>query len=237
MERVLVYSDKGEKLEKDLRKAKFEVVEDQPEVVIAMGGDGTFLESELMYPGVPKIFVRHDTKCKRCGSHNFSKIIKKFKEGKYKMSNEMKIEAIVNGDEKKMIVALNDINIHYVPPRALRFEVAVNRKKIANYVIGDGLVVATPYGSTAYYNSITRKKFKSGIGLAFNNPTEKHKPQVVNENATIKVKVIRGDGLVFADCNPNGISIKDGDEIEIKKAVGMANFIDLKGMQRKTKDY
>jgi len=43
--------------------------------------------------------------------------------------------------------------------------VKVNGKVLVPNLIGDGLIVASPYGSSAYFYSIAKKKFKKGLGL------------------------------------------------------------------------
>ena len=52
----------------------------------------------------------------------------------------------------------------------------------AEKVIGDGLLVATPFGSSGYYRSITGGLFESGIGVAFNNV---HKPADAPRSITL----------------------------------------------------
>ncbi|PIN79042.1 hypothetical protein COV16_05165 [Candidatus Woesearchaeota archaeon CG10_big_fil_rev_8_21_14_0_10_34_8] len=237
MQRVLIYGNNSDYIEEAFEKSGFDLVDVEPEMIVAYGGDGTFLESEILFPGVPKLFVRHYSDCKKCRKHNFSKIISKLKEGKYDLHTEMKLEVVVSSNKNKKLIGLNEISLHYIPPRALRFSLKINRKKMATDVISDGVVVATPYGSTAYFNSITRKSFKSGFGIAFNNPIQKMGPLFFDKNKVVKIKIERGEGIVVADCDTDGISVKEGDEIIIKKAIAEANFVDLKGMKRKIQDY
>lgn len=237
MERVLVYGEHSDVFEQQLKKFNIDVVDEDPDVVVAIGGDGTFLESEKFYPGIPKILIKHAYDCNQCDKHDYSKLIKKFLEGKYTIISQLKLEAVVNGNEKKKLVALNDVNIHYTPPRALRVEVSVNNKVVAPLVIGDGVVVATPYGSTGYFNSITKKKFKKGIGLAFNNPTKDIKHLILNDEAVIKVKILRGEGVVVVDCDDDGIDIKEGDEVVVRKSLSEANIVQLKGFNLKITKY
>lgn len=52
----------------------------------------------------------------------------------------------------------------------------------AEKVIGDGLLVATPFGSSGYYRSITGGVFEIGVGVAFNNV---HKPTTAPRSITL----------------------------------------------------
>ena len=202
-----------------------------PDVVISFGGDGTALYAERIYPGVPRIMIRHSKICEKCeiGEHDFSKVLNALKERKYKIIEEIKVEGIVNNDSKKKLIGLNEVSIHHkIPTKTVRLKVKVNGKVIENQIIGDGIVVATPYGSTAYFYSITRKKFNKGIGLAFNNPKEFRKPLILDENSVIEAEVVRGHGLVTADNDERTIPIKNGDLLKIQKSKEKARIIEIK---------
>src|SRR3989344_1605608 len=101
-------------------------------------------------------------------------------------------------------------------------------KKKNGILIGDGIVVATPFGATGYYYSITQKSFKKGIGLAFNNMTKPINHLVLNEKAKIKVRIVRSDTTVAGDNDPHVISIKEGDEVEIRKSDKIARIIRMR---------
>lgn len=184
----------------------------KPECVIAIGGDGSLLYSERAFPGLPKFFIKH--KCTGCRKHDFSALLSKLKNGSYRKTKILKLEAAVKG---RKLQGINEIAVHFEPPSALRVEVFVNRKIIGK-AVGDGVVVSTPLGSKAYFHSITRKSFARGIGIAFNNSIEKIKPKTVSEQAKIEIRITRGRGRVFADNNPSPIWVSRGDRIVVKKS-------------------
>jgi len=220
---------------KELKKAGIKETRSHPDIVIAFGGEGTFLFSEQKYPGIPKLFIRHKRTCKK--SHNLLPILNALKRGAYVIENHPKLQAVVNNQRRKTLVCMNDINIHYVPPMALRFSVKINGRKVADNVIGDGLIIATPYGSSAYYKSITRSTFSNGIGVAFNNPVKPHKPLKLKADSKIEVKIIRGPGVLAADCCRKLIKLKEGDVIRIKKHKSPARIIHLRGRKLKIEKY
>lgn len=227
--KVAVVSFKKELITKYLDYFAMELSEN-PEIVIVLGGDGSLLFSEMQYPGVPKLFLKHSSSCSDCSKHDVSKFLKMVIDGKYKIEEFIKIEAQIANEK---MIALNDINIHYRLPMALRYEVILDDKQVDGEIIGDGVVVSTPYGSPAYFKSITGKTFKKGIGVAFNNPTKKMKPIIASENSNIKVRITRHDGYLAYDCSKRLIAIKTGDVINIRKHPENAKLIHLKGEELK----
>ncbi len=206
-----------------------------PDIVISFGGDGTALYAERVYPGIPRVLIKHSKVCQKCklGTHDFSEVLKALKEKKYKIIEEIKVDGIVNNSPKKKLIGLNEIGIHHkTPTKTIRLRVKVNGKIIEDVVIGDGLVVSTPYGSTAYFHSISRKTFSKGLGIAFNNPKKKRKNLVVKDNSRVEVDILRGLGWMTADNDERMIPIKKDDVVTVKKTKGKARIIEIKGERR-----
>ncbi|MEA3429714.1 MAG: hypothetical protein U9R08_00415 [Nanoarchaeota archaeon] len=208
----------------------FKKVSRDPDMVIALGGDGTFLYAEQKYPGVPKVFIYHGSLCEDCREHDFSKILSKIRRKDYAVHKFMKLSVSVKGEK---FLAMNDVNIHYVPPTALRYEVAVGGAY--DSYIGDGVVIATPYGSSAYFSSISNKKFKTGIGVAINNSTKGKRSFVVKEGNQLKIKIMRGPGVLAVDCNKKIVHLKAGDKVVVKKARSFAKVLKFRGYNLKIK--
>ncbi|MBI2010806.1 MAG: NAD(+)/NADH kinase [Candidatus Colwellbacteria bacterium] len=221
--RVVVVGENQEAVTSLLKGVGIEIVETKPEFVISYGGDGTLVRSEHLFPGLTKIVLKNSAVCKKCSLLPNDEVLRRVARGEYKTEELFKLEA---GFGDKKLVALNDIIVHNVDPRhAIRYELLVNDRSVAGEVIGDGVVVATPFGSTAYYRSITDSFFEVGIGVAFNNSTEPSDHLVLKEDSLIKVKIARGPAVVYADNWEDEIRLKTGDEVAIQKAAETAKIV------------
>jgi len=191
------------------------ISEKNPDIVITFGGDGSLLYGERKYPGVPKLMLRNKSICKKCNRGVLRVLLMKLFNKKYKIQEYHKIEARVKGRKK---IGVNEIIIRNSEQfHALRFNVFVNNKKVNEDIIGDGIVVCTPYGSSGYFHSITRKSFKKGIGIAFNNSIKKIAP-IILRDSVVKLKVLRNSGVVSVDNDPRVIKIKEKDVVIIKQS-------------------
>jgi NAD kinase len=112
-----------------------------------------------------------------------------------------------------------------LPIYAVRFNLIVNEKNCDN-MIGDGVVVATPFGSTGYYKATGGSAFKKGIGVSFNNLHNKQmKDFVVSDDSVVKLTITRGPAWLLADNNEDFVDLDAGDTVIIKKSQSVANFI------------
>lgn len=219
--KILFGKGKVAKSGRNIENIKYKLDYKNPELIICYGGDGSLLFGEQRYPRIPKIFIH-----KKKDVRNARKIIESIINNTFKNNFKelIKLEVYVN-NKKQDFLAMNDVNIHYTPPEALRFFLKVNGERINKELIGDGVVVSTPFGSSGYFKSITRKTFHNGIGLAFNNTTEKLKSIILNEKDIIDVIITRGCGVVAIDNSKKLIKINKGDKIKIRASKERARVL------------
>ena len=197
-------------IKKKIKDYGFSHNDNKPDFVLSIGGDGTFLFAERKYPSIPKILVMYNSICKKCAAFDVDHILKNLKEKSYQIKEIEKLEVSCNN---KKLQAANDIIIRNKNQySALRFSLKIDGSNIGNF-IGDGIIAATSFGSTAYFHSITRKSFNKGFAIAFNNTTEKHEAILFNKK--VEIKILREHAIVSADNNENIITASEGDIIAI----------------------
>ena len=198
----------------------FVIVEEDFEMVIAHGGDGTLLWAERDYPGVPKLPLRDARTAPLCREHDHAKQLDDFLAGKLRLRRLPKLEGGTAGGK---LVALNDVFVHNRDRQsALRYQVRIDGELYATEIVGDSVGAATVHGSTAYYRSITHSIFRVGIGLAFSNSTEEVNHLVLPDSAEIEIKIVRGPAILAADNDTRLIEVPEGGEVVIRKNAGEA---------------
>jgi NAD+ kinase len=227
---VAVFGKQISLAEEMARAHGFVVVTENPDYVISHGGDGTILGSEKFFPGVPKILLKESQICKRCtqGEQVYSneEVLRLVRAGRFVIEEERKIEARFGRDR---LVALNDIVIHNIDPRhGIRYRIAFDGEPYQQEIIGDGIVVATPFGSTGYYRSITDSFFETGIGLAFNNSTEQSDHVVLREDRKIECTITRGPAHVYADNQEKYVVLQDEESVLIFQSQDVARFVRIR---------
>jgi NAD+ kinase len=226
LERVLVVSRQDTSKIKGILVADgFKVVERNPDFIVCFGGDGTVLFSERTFPEIPKLIIKTSRVCRKCDytPDDLKDLLLKIREGNYCLHKKMKLETQVKG---KKLVGLNEIQIHpKLPIYAVRFSLSVDGKEYKD-LIGDGVIVATSFGSTGYYEATGGKRFMKGIGIAFNNLHNSNmKSFVVPEDSIVKIVISRGPAWLLADNNKNFIELRAKDTVTIRKSSSVANFI------------
>ena len=198
-----------------LKQFPFDVVTDNPDVVISYGGDGALLGAERDFPGIPKCPVRDSTSNTKCSKHAEERILQMLADGDLSESRLVKLEG--STPDGPVVAGINDVVVSkQIISSAVRYRLWLNGELYINQIVGDGLIVATPFGSSGYYRSITHSTFWVGIGLAFNNSTEPLDHLVVATDTVIKIEIIRGPAVLLADNNPLRVPLSHRDVVTVK---------------------
>lgn len=218
--KILVVGAPPDRFDRTAAACGLEVVDERPDAIVAYGGDGTLMGAERDFPGVPKVGLRRDDSCMKCDRHRDEAVLRRIAEGSAPVERLMKIEGVCRD---LRLTAINDVIFRNADPRsAVRFVVSLNDAPVTEEIIGDGLVVATPFGSSAYFRSITRMTIRAGIGVAFNNCTDFLTHLVIRENETLTVRLTRGPATLTCDNDPRQFPIDAGDRLVLRRAPGDA---------------
>ena len=169
------------------------------DLIIVLGGDGTILSVARGINGkldVPILGINIGN-LGFLSSVEFSdidKAFKKLKEGNYKTEKRMLLTCDFPSEAKvNESLALNDIVVARGSiSRIITFQIFIDGKRYYNFK-GDGLIIATPTGSTAYSFSAGGPLIYPTVDSITLTPICAHttgvQPIVLNSNSNIEVKV------------------------------------------------
>ncbi|MBU1992416.1 NAD(+)/NADH kinase [Patescibacteria group bacterium] len=201
--------------------------------IIIFGGDGTILKTvQLLSKKSPLILginIGGLGVLTQAKPNKALLAVKKILAKKYKLDRRTYLDVKLNG--KRLGVALNEAAINQGPyTRLIDFNVKVGTK--VKKFCSDGLIIATPSGSTAYSHSaggpILKPNTKSLIITPICPRAQQFKPVKVKDGARITIKFKRYHNIA----SDIGISL-DGqknarltykDEIQIQKAKAPIQF-------------
>ncbi len=183
-----------------------------PDLILTVGGDGTLLYAERLYPKIPKLPIKYKSICHKCAAFDIHHVLQSVRAGIYK---EIKIQKLEVSHKGKTLQALNDIIIRNKHQwAALRFSLEVDGKPRGEF-IGDGIVASTSFGSTGYFQSITRENIKNGFAIALNNihSLKKQSPILFKKQAELTIQ--REEAIMSIDNNPKALVVKAKETLRI----------------------
>ena len=198
------------------------------DIAVVMGGDGTLLSASDMASlyNVPLLGINlgHLGFMADVEEKNIEESLKSFMEGAYTIDRRFMIDALIEKKDGSSLnlTALNDIVVTRASyQRMVAFDIKVNGDNLATYQ-GDGLVVATPTGSTAYSMSAGGPVVDPSLEVCVITPVCPHtmssKPVIVPGNAEIQIdfKSTFDDKAMLTADGKEGIRLCEGDVIKIK---------------------
>jgi len=127
----------------------------RPDFVIAVGGDGTMLSAVHRHPGVPLLGLNLGSLGFLAGVEepSFAAALDDLAAGRFKIAERTALKSKVvraSGGEIPLPDALNDVVVsRSAAGHAACLELRADGVKVSSF-LADGLIVATPTGSTAY---------------------------------------------------------------------------------------
>ena len=223
----------------------FSIPEDDGcDMAMALGGDGTILRcmGYFLEKNVPVLGVNAGHLGFLAGAEKncISETVKRVSDGDYVIRTSPVLKAVFPSGHT--ITALNDFSINRsMMGGILHFTMYVDGEKVAN-IAGDGVVVSTPLGSTAYSLSCGGPIMDPELPAILVVPICPHslslRPMVIFRRQTISLEIgeLRSSGpVVSADGSPSG-TLKTGEVLEVGAGDGSCmtvSFPDSPGYYRR----
>jgi len=199
------------------------------DVILVFGGDGTFLR-------VARLVCKYDIPILgvNLGGLGFLTeltmdelypMVERIISGDYSVEKRDMLNATIHRGIDRMgdYIVLNDVVVNKgAVARIVDLAIYINESHITTFR-ADGLILATPTGSTAYSLSAGGPIVYPTLPLTIITPicphTLSNRPLVVSSETTIRVKVLTDTHDVYLTLDGQvGVNLKMGDVIELKKA-------------------
>ncbi len=211
------------------------------EVVAVLGGDGTMLHAlsrlgnfEKPVAGINIGTLGFLTSCKDDELDLFAAAVAG---GRYSTSVRMLLEAIVHrqGKPAESFIALNEVTLaRGETGRLVSLRARVNGDLLNDYR-ADGLIVATPTGSTAYSLSAGGPLIAPSAGVFVITPICPHslsqRSLVLSDDSTVEISSQDPDSgpMLFTVDGRDSTRIEPGDRVEVRKAHRSFHLLRLEG--------
>ena len=221
-----------------LRKRGCEVLavgDTKADLAIVVGGDGTMLTAarELVRHGVPLVGVNQGRVgfMTDIGYDDMQAGVGAILEGNYSIEERTLLDAeLVRGNEKVLrTLALNEAVVGKGSQgRLIEFDLSIDGEFI--YTLrADGIIVATPTGSTAYALSAQGPILHPAVPALTLVPLNPHtlsaRPVTISDRCAIEIKLVHAldarahfDGLALAD-------MAEGDRLLLKRSADVVRFV------------
>lgn len=214
-----------------VRYVRAENLYDNADYAVALGGDGTILQSAALCArkNVPVLGINLGkigfmTEIELC---DMEKALKKLLAGEFTIEKRMMIKAEIRrgGKTKYSFHALNDVVVSKsIGEKLISIELSTNGEAVNRYT-ADGLIIATPTGSTGYSISAGGPVVDPCMRLLVATPICAHmlsvRSAVLSSDKTMKIKIDSRyggtDAIVTADGDIHGY-IKNTDEVIITQS-------------------
>ncbi len=208
------------------------------DLIIVIGGDGSFIHAAKDAATHKKAVL-----CINAGNLAFLaglegnelSLLEKLISGDYTSDKRMMLEVILksNDNEELLGYCLNDVAIaRFGDIKLIDLDVFCNSKKINSYR-GDGVVISTPTGSTAYSWSAGGPVIDPDLRCITLTPLCTHSPLnrslVFNEKSVITVKAPNfSQKICISTDGDKSLELSENFEIIIKQSSYYAEFIRIK---------
>ncbi|MCZ2442593.1 MAG: NAD kinase [Flavobacteriales bacterium] len=217
-----------------------ETLPDDVDCLFSIGGDGAILDTLLLIQnkGIPVLGL------------NFGRLgfLSSVQHSDLEWALNAWIEKRFELDRRTLLEVRNPLNIFQPHHNIALNEVTISKKDSSsmiqihtwvndecfNIYWADGLIIATPTGSTGYSMSCNGPIITPDTPGILLTPIAPHnlnmRPVVIPDSAEVKLKVVSRDSAFLLSLDSRSYSLAENEEITIRKSLFNINFVKLQGM-------
>jgi NAD+ kinase len=211
---------------------------DDVEMIISYGGDGTFLDTvrRLDTRPIPVLGINHGHLgfLANVSRENVEEAIRDIAEGNYTRQERLLLQ--VEGDFPEPVdypYAFNEFSLQKKGIAMTSIEAYIDGEPVARFQ-GDGLILSTPTGSTAYSLSVGGPILTPDCRCFVLAPIASHnltlRPLVVPDDSELRFRVVSRTGEAIVTLDSREYSVPSGSGFTVKKAKKSAFLVELQNI-------
>ncbi|MGB0391143.1 MAG: NAD kinase [Salibacteraceae bacterium] len=206
----------------------------KPDLLISIGGDGTFLDSTLMLKGLDIPIMGINTGrlgfLARVSSDDIKTSIDSWLKDDFKIEERSLLEVCTENDLfGRKNFALNEVTIHKNDNASMIVIHTYVNGEFLNSYWADGLIISTPTGSTAYSLSVGGPIVAPGSNNFIISPVAPHnlnvRPVVISDSSEITLKIEGRTDKSLVSLDSRVQRINTSIEIKVRKSDYLVKII------------
>lgn len=194
-------------------------------VMVCCGGDGTLLEGihRLSDRSIPVAGVNfgHLGFLTSATREDVEQLFDDIANHRLQIQPRTMLEIEGIGEAGRTVSALNEVAVQRLEATMIKVEAKVNSQRVAQYN-GDGVILSTPTGSTAYSLSAGGPIVAPECGCFLLTPLAPHnfgmRPVVVPDSAEVELTIHTRHGSAMLAVDNRSYRIGDGERIVVRRA-------------------
>lgn len=126
------------------------------DIIVALGGDGHVLKTlyDAMAYGRPVFAMRRTNSVGfLCNDFHLENLIERIEAAQSVILHPLRLDAVTVDGRRKEAMAINEVTVIRETPQSARLNISIDGIERLSKYSGDGILIATPPGSTAYNHS------------------------------------------------------------------------------------
>ena len=202
---------------------------EQADVIVTLGGDGLMLQTlhKFMATGKPIYGMHRGTVGFLMNEYEPDRLVERLDAAQITVIHPLRMTATDCAGESHEHYAINEVSLFRQSAQAAHLRILVDGKERLAELIADGVLVATPAGSTAYNLSVQGPIIPIGAPLLALTPISPFRPRrwrgaLLPDNATVTIEALDAAKRPVA-------AVADHDEVRSIRAVdiGMDHTISI----------
>lgn len=194
------------------------------DVIVVLGGDGFMLQClhQYMHQSIPFFGLRRGTVGFLMNDYTDEDLVHRVKSAQETVLHPLKMQAVGVDGERAESLAINEVSLLRQTKQSAHIEVSINGQTKIETLVGDGVMVATPAGSTAYNLSAHGPVIPLGSEILALTPISPFRPRrwrgaIIPSHAEVSFKV-KNHGKRPVSATADNTEIRDVSEVVIKEA-------------------